>query len=68
VFPGVVDCFFVIMLARATRFICSELGLAPALAERWTLAIPISGLFIGYLYFSIPRVVLDCHGGGPAKS
>jgi len=60
VFPGVVIGFFVIMLA-GRQGLFAELGLA-LVGERWTLAYSISGLFIGYLYFSIPRVVLTVMG------
>ncbi|MBJ7555580.1 ABC transporter permease [Marinomonas spartinae] len=60
VFPGVVIGFFVIMLA-GRQGLLAELGLALT-GERWTLAYSISGLFIGYLYFSIPRVVLTVMG------
>lgn len=60
VFPGVVIGFFVIMLA-GRQGVLAELGLALA-GDRWTLAYSISGLFIGYLYFSIPRVVLTVMG------
>lgn len=41
-FPGVVVGFMVILLA----------------GEKWVFAYSIGGLFLGYLYFSIPRVVL----------
>ncbi|WP_428243501.1 ABC transporter permease [Gynuella sp.] len=60
VFPGVVIGFFVIMLA-GRQGLFAELGLALA-GERWTFAYSISGLFVGYLYFSIPRVVLTVMG------
>jgi putative spermidine/putrescine transport system permease protein len=60
VFPGVVIGFFVIMLAGRQGLI-AKLGLALT-GDRWTLAYSISGLFIGYLYFSIPRVVLTVMG------
>lgn len=54
-FPGVVVGFLVIMLG----------GRQGALAqlsqwlfdERWMFAYSLTGLFIGYLYFSIPRVI-----------
>ncbi|MCE8019355.1 ABC transporter permease [Halomonas sp. MCCC 1A11036] len=54
-FPGVVVGFLVIMLG----------GRQGALAqfsmwlfdERWMFAYSLSGLFVGYLYFSIPRVI-----------
>lgn len=54
-FPGVVVGFLVIMLG----------GRQGALAqfsmwlfdERWMFAYSLAGLFVGYLYFSIPRVI-----------
>lgn len=55
-FPGVVVGFLVILLAgRQGLFV--PLGLALA-GERWVFAYSLTGLFIGYLYFSIPRVIL----------
>jgi putative spermidine/putrescine transport system permease protein len=55
-FPGVVVGFMVIMLA-------GRQGLIGALSlkltgDRWVFAYSMSGLFVGYLYFSIPRVVV----------
>jgi putative spermidine/putrescine transport system permease protein len=55
-FPGVVVGFMVIMLA-------GRQGLIGALSlkltgERWVFAYSMSGLFLGYLYFSIPRVIV----------
>jgi putative spermidine/putrescine transport system permease protein len=55
-FPGVVVGFMVIMLA-------GRQGLIGALTlkltgERWVFAYSMTGLFIGYLYFSIPRVIV----------
>lgn len=55
-FPGVVIGFMVIMLG-------GRQGLIPDLTEalfgeRVVFAYSISGLFVGYLYFSIPRTVL----------
>ena len=55
-FPGVVVGFMVIMLA-------GRQGLIGALSmrltgERWVFAYSLSGLFLGYLYFSIPRVIV----------
>ncbi|UAB73756.1 ABC transporter permease [Vibrio sp. SCSIO 43132] len=55
-FPGVVIGFFVIMLA-GRQGLFAQLGLWME-GERWTFAYSIAGLFVGYLYFSIPRVVL----------
>lgn len=55
-FPGVVIGFMVIMLAGQQGFI----GLITkfALGEKIVFAYSIFGLFLGYLYFSIPRVIL----------
>ncbi|HEV2559247.1 MAG TPA: ABC transporter permease subunit [Microvirga sp.] len=55
-FPGVVVGFMVILLG-------GRLGLIGALSEALTgerivFAYSMAGLFIGYLYFSIPRVIL----------
>ncbi|WP_025598797.1 ABC transporter permease [Burkholderia sp. WSM2230] len=55
-FPGVVVGFMVIMLA-------GRQGLVGALSlkltgDRWVFAYSMSGLFLGYLYFSIPRVIV----------
>ncbi|GEA61212.1 ABC transporter permease [Vibrio comitans] len=59
-FPGVVIGFFVIMLSgRQGLFAHAGLLLA---GERWMFAYSIAGLFLGYLYFSIPRVVLTVMG------
>lgn len=55
-FPGVVIGFMVIMLG-------GRQGLVPELTdalfgERWVFAYSMVGLFVGYLYFSIPRTIL----------
>jgi len=55
-FPGVVIGFMVIMLA-------GRQGLVPELTdalfgERLVFAYSMAGLFVGYLYFSIPRTIL----------
>ena len=55
-FPGVVIGFLVIMLA-------GRQGLVPTLTDalfgdRWVFAYSMTGLFVGYLYFSIPRTIL----------
>ncbi|GFM83004.1 ABC transporter permease [Pseudomonas cichorii] len=55
-FPGVVVGFLVILLA-GRQGIFAALGLELA-GERWVFAYSLTGLFIGYLYFSIPRVIL----------
>ncbi len=55
-FPGTVVGFLVIMLAGRQGVIGS---ISDALfGEKFVFAYEISGLFIGYLYFSIPRVIL----------
>ncbi|MCU5771781.1 ABC transporter permease [Erwiniaceae bacterium BAC15a-03b] len=55
-FPGVVVGFLVVMLA-GRQGLLAQLGLA-LVGERWMFAYSLSGLFIGYLYFSIPRVIM----------
>ncbi|NVZ64239.1 ABC transporter permease [Pseudomonas gingeri] len=55
-FPGVVVGFLVILLA-GRQGLFAQLGLQLA-GERWIFAYSLTGLFIGYLYFSIPRVIL----------
>ncbi len=55
-FPGTVVGFMVIMLAGRQGVIG---GISNALTgEKIVFAYDIAGLFIGYLYFSIPRVIL----------
>ncbi|MDY0768502.1 MULTISPECIES: ABC transporter permease [Serratia] len=54
--PGVVVGFLIIMLA-GRQGLFSQLGLALA-GERWSFAYGMTGLFLGYLYFSIPRVIM----------
>ncbi len=55
-FPGVVVGFLVIMLGGRQGVIG---GLTEALgAGRLVFAYSLAGLFVGYLYFSIPRVIL----------
>lgn len=55
-FPGVVVGFLVILLAgRQGVFAALGMGLV---GERWVFAYSLAGLFLGYLYFSIPRVIL----------
>lgn len=55
-FPGVVIGFMVIMLGGRNGLLAS---IGDALTgERWTFAYGLAGLFVGYLYFSIPRVIL----------
>jgi putative spermidine/putrescine transport system permease protein len=55
-FPGVVVGFLVILLA-GRQGIFAALGMQLA-GERWIFAYSLAGLFLGYLYFSIPRVIL----------
>ncbi|SBO11364.1 Molybdenum transport system permease protein ModB [Vibrio mediterranei] len=59
-FPGVVIGFFVIMLV-GRQGLFAQAGLLLT-GERWMFAYSIAGLFLGYLYFSIPRVVLTVMG------
>lgn len=54
-FPGVIIGFFVILLG-------GRQGSIPTLAEslglgRWTFAYGLLGLFLAYLYFSLPRAI-----------
>jgi putative spermidine/putrescine transport system permease protein len=55
-FPGVVVGFMIILLAGRQGLI-GELTLALA-GEKVVFAYSLYGLFLGYLYFSIPRVIL----------
>jgi putative spermidine/putrescine transport system permease protein len=55
-FPGVVVGFMVIMLAGRQGLI-GDLT-QRALGSRLVFAYSMGGLFLGYLYFSIPRVIL----------
>lgn len=55
-FPGVVVGFMVILLA-GRQGLLSDLT-HKLVGEKWVFAYSIGGLFLGYLYFSIPRVVL----------
>ncbi|MEN5028511.1 ABC transporter permease [Pseudomonas sp. Ps21-P2] len=55
-FPGVVVGFLVILMA-GRQGLFAMLGLKLA-GERWVFAYSLAGLFLGYLYFSIPRVIL----------
>jgi putative spermidine/putrescine transport system permease protein len=55
-FPGVVIGFMVIMLAGRTGLIGDLTSLLGA--GRLVFAYSIAGLFTGYIYFSIPRVIL----------
>jgi putative spermidine/putrescine transport system permease protein len=55
-FPGVVIGFMIILLAGRQGLIGSITF--RLLGEREVFAYSIGGLFLGYLYFSIPRVIL----------
>ena len=55
-FPGVVVGFMVIMLA-GRQGVVGELS-ALATGQKVVFAYSMAGLFVGYLYFSIPRVIL----------
>jgi putative spermidine/putrescine transport system permease protein len=55
-FPGVVVGFMVIMLAGRQGLIGDATGWL--LGYRLVFAYSMAGLFVGYLYFSIPRVIL----------
>ena len=55
-FPGVVIGFLIILLA-GRQGLLGEISLALS-GEKIVFAYSIYGLFLGYLYFSIPRVIL----------
>jgi putative spermidine/putrescine transport system permease protein len=55
-FPGVVVGFMIILLAGRQGLI-GALSL-PLVGEKWVFAYSMQGLLLGYLYFSIPRVIL----------
>lgn len=55
-FPGVVVGFMVILLAGRQGLLGDVTH--KLIGEKWVFAYSIGGLFLGYLYFSIPRVVL----------
>lgn len=55
-FPGVVVGFLVVMLA-GRQGVLAQISLR-LFDERWTLAYSLTGLFIGYLYFSLPRAIV----------
>ncbi len=55
-FPGVVVGFMVIMLAGRQGLIGQITKLITG--DKWVFAYSITGLFVGYVYFSIPRVIL----------
>lgn len=60
-FPGVVVGFFIIMLA-GRQGLLAQFGLLVS-GERWVFAYSIIGLFLGYVYFSIPRVIVNVIAG-----
>ncbi|HXZ47128.1 MAG TPA: ABC transporter permease [Pseudolabrys sp.] len=55
-FPGVVVGFMIILLAGRQGLIGDIT--ARLTGDKWVFAYSIQGLFLGYLYFSIPRVIL----------
>ncbi len=55
-FPGVVVGFMIILLAGRQGLIGEITTLL--IGDKWVFAYSIQGLFLGYLYFSIPRVIL----------
>ncbi|WP_312241959.1 ABC transporter permease [Pantoea sp.] len=55
-FPGVVVGFLVVMLV-GRQGLLAQLTLS-LFHERWILAYSLSGLFIGYLWFSLPRAIV----------
>ncbi|RKP52181.1 ABC transporter permease [Trinickia fusca] len=55
-FPGVVVGFMVIMLAGRQGLIGAVS--ARLTGDKWVFAYSMTGLFVGYLYFSIPRVIV----------
>ncbi|MEI9806201.1 MAG: ABC transporter permease [Pseudolabrys sp.] len=55
-FPGVVVGFMIILLAGRQGLI-GEITSA-VFGAKWVFAYSMQGLFLGYLYFSIPRVIL----------
>jgi len=55
-FPGVVVGFMIILLAGRQGLIGDIT--AAITGQKWVFAYSMAGLFLGYLYFSIPRVIL----------
>jgi len=55
-FPGVVVGFMIILLAGRQGLIGDITAFL--FGDKWVFAYSIQGLFLGYLYFSIPRVIL----------
>jgi len=60
-FPGVVVGFMIILLAGRQGLI-GDLS-SRLFGEKLVLAYSMQGLFLGYLYFSIPRVILTIMAG-----
>jgi putative spermidine/putrescine transport system permease protein len=60
-FPGVVVGFMIILLAGRQGLIGDVT--ARLLGDKVVFAYSIQGLFLGYLYFSIPRVILTVMAG-----
>lgn len=54
-FPGVVVGFLIIMLGGRQGAL-AQISMQ-WFGERWMFAYSLAGLFVGYLYFSIPRVI-----------
>jgi putative spermidine/putrescine transport system permease protein len=54
-FPGVVVGFMIILLAGRQGLIGE---VTAVFGQKWVFAYSMQGLFLGYLYFSIPRVIL----------
>lgn len=59
--PGVVVGFLIILLAGRQGLIGEITSFA--FGEKWVFAYSMQGLFLGYLYFSIPRVILTVMAG-----
>jgi putative spermidine/putrescine transport system permease protein len=60
-FPGVVVGFMIILLAGRQGLI-GDIS-SRLIGEKIVLAYSMQGLFLGYLYFSIPRVILTIMAG-----
>jgi len=61
IFPGVVVGFMIIMLGGRQGLIGTITQHISG--DRWVFAYAMSGLFIAYLYFSIPRVIVTVMAG-----
>jgi len=64
-FPGVVIGFMIILLAGRQGLV-GDLT-SRLIGEKLVFAYSIQGLFLGYLYFSIPRVILEAARAAPAR-